>query len=446
MKRTIADAFDTLRIIEQDSGTHFSVYGPVAPILLICVLRKAISRRIGAQENLEAFLEVSSWLNCMTYEINGSSLESVIDSVSTEAGDEKKSLPGFFRTSISAFDEITHKNEKYRDWLDDIFRNIEWDNSFAVFEEAIRLYMGFSLKDIEIVSNPSISRLAKTLLQVSDGDAFSDFVCGSGLSSSIILGDIQNVYVTLSDRDINSFALTTIACFLQNRKNNGKIQDSLSYENFKPEKLADKIFIDPPFRAKLDNPFEFDGVQIKEASCAAVMKAVTSLNEGGISVITINSGFTFGSQYAIESVRKYLVDNHYLSAVISLPAMLPRLSVLTTVLVVSKRRNDNVVMIDLSKKNNDLSLFVYDRRYQALSFTDEGIETINSIVNNSEIIPGISSIVDYSTIRGKDYVLLPGAYIVDEENEKKTVSEIDAKIKETIGEIQSLLSRLDTLV
>ena len=177
------------------------------------------------------------------------------------------------------------------------------------------------------------------------------------------------------------------------------------------------------------------------------MKAATSLKEGGIAVITINSGFTYGSQFAIESVRKYLVDYGYLSAVISLPAMLPRRTgILTTILVISKRNNNKTVMIDLSKKNNDSPLFVYDRRYQALSFTDEGIETISSIVNNSEAIPEISSIVDYSTIREKEYVLLPNAYFADEENEKKTVSEIDAKIRDTIGEIQSLLSRLDTLV
>ena len=103
-------------------------------------------------------------------------------------------------------------------------------------------------------------------------------------------------------------------------------------------------------------------------------------------------------------------------------------------------------MIDLSKKNNDSSLFVYDRRYQALSFTDEGIETISSIVNNSETIPEISSIVDYSTIRDKEYILLPGAYIADEENEKKTVSEIDDKIRNTIGEIQSLIGELKSMV
>ena len=434
-------ACDFLRRIEQESGARLSVYDAVAPILLICVLRAAISRKIGAGNDLDSYLEVSNWLNNMIPEISSTSMESVLDSVCIVAGDRDGILKDYFKPCIIAYDEITHKGREFQSIIESLFREVDWNNSQELFEEAVKMSVS-SFRGGYEASNPSIAKLAKIILNVKEGETFSDFVCGLGLSSSIILGDTPDVNASLSDIHITSFAYATIGCFLQNRSNHGKVQDSLCAANFREAEESDKIFIDPPFRAKLEQPFECEGVQIKEASCSAVMKAVASLKEGGVAVITINSGFTYGSQFAFDSIRRYLIDRGYLSAVISLPAMWSKTGVLTTVLVISKKENRKVFMIDLSKKNNDQSMFFYDRRYQALSFTDKGIETICSMIEREESIPEVCNVFDLSVIKNKDYILLPNSFLFDERNEVKTVSEIDEKIEETLGEIRSLLNEL----
>ena len=433
-------AFSDLNKIQRDAGTPFSVYGPVAPFLLLCVLKVAIGRKIGAADHLDEFLNVSNGLNMPVPVLHGSDVETILDAVCDVAGDRSGALRNFFKTTIYAFDDLSAKGVKSSVNYGVFLNSIDLNDSEAIFQKAIELAVDFSFGRIRI-TNPSLARLARNILNVKSGETFSDFVCGVGLSSSVILGNTSNVETYLSDADIDAFACASVGCFLQNRENRGKNYDSLG-DNFNDIVKSDKIFIDPPLRMRMDKPFEFNGVPIKESSCAAVVKAACSLKENGIAVICINSGFTYGTQFSMDSIRKYLIDNCLLKAVISLPNMWSGGGVLSSILILSNDNNTEVKMVDVSRKGNDSSLFIYDRSYQCLSFTEAGLAYVSDLVNSDTPFPGVSAIVSYRDVEEKQYSIMPSLFIEEEKTATKTVAEIDADIKDVLDDIQSLMREL----
>lgn len=437
----VKKVFESLKAFQKESKATFSVYGPIAPFLLLSTLQTAVNRQVGYPEYSAQLLNVSKGLFRPVPVLKIEDTEPIIARVSEEIGDTSYSLRNLFFTSIQAFDIIAKKAKELTTHLDG-FADLDFErNSKEIFETAISMaekafYGG------NTVSNPSIAMLAKRILNVRPGESFTDFVCGLGLSASLITGDVDDVKISLSDIDSNSYAFACVGCFLKGCKNYGKVEDSLSETHFYEGMKSDNIFIDPPLRVRITNPFEVNGINIKETSCSAIMKALHLLNENGKAVIAINTGFTYGTQYEMAATRKYLVDNNYVSAIINFPPMWSSAGALTTLLVLSKTENKTITMIDFARKSNDSRLFNYNRVFQVNTLTENAQNMIISLLEDNSDIPELCSKVTKEDIVSKNYSLLPGVYLEETKVEKMSVDEIDMKINTTLAEIKALISQL----
>jgi type I restriction enzyme M protein len=116
----------------------------------------------------------------------------------------------------------------------------------------------------------------------------------------------------------------------------------------------DIILANPPFKGSLDfedvHPSLLRQVKTKKTELLFVALILRMLKTGGCSAMIVPDGVLFGSSGAHQTLRKLLIDNNQLEAVISLPSGVfkPYAGVSTGILVFTKGgRTDNVFFYDV---------------------------------------------------------------------------------------------------
>ncbi|MBW8190292.1 type I restriction-modification system subunit M [Neiella marina] len=111
----------------------------------------------------------------------------------------------------------------------------------------------------------------------------------------------------------------------------------------------DVILANPPFKGSLDsegvNPKILSQVKTKKTELLFVAHILNMLSLGGRSATIVPDGVLFGSSKAHQQLRKHLVDDNQLEAVISLPSGVfkPYAGVSTAILIFTKGGNTNKV-------------------------------------------------------------------------------------------------------
>ena len=127
-------------------------------------------------------------------------------------------------------------------------------------------------------------------------------------------------------------------------------------EKFKPqsEEFFDVIMANPPFKGSLDyddvHPSLLKKIKTKKTELLFVTLILKMLKTGGRSATIVPDGVLFGSSKAHQALRRMLVDDNQLEAVISLPSGVfkPYAGVSTAVIVFTKGgRTDNVFYYDV---------------------------------------------------------------------------------------------------
>lgn len=136
-------------------------------------------------------------------------------------------------------------------------------------------------------------------------------------------------------------------------------QDTLSAsftDKFKDmaENAFDVVLANPPFKGSLDfedvHPGLLRKVKTKKTELLFLALILRMMKNGGRSATIVPDGVLFGSSIAHQALRKLLVDENQLEAVISLPSGVfrPYAGVSTAILVFAKGgRTDNVFFYDL---------------------------------------------------------------------------------------------------
>ena len=182
----------------------FSEYGLVEPFLLLCLLKMAVEKDRTGDEVVE---RVRHELNKNDRSRSASSAVKKEDPVIRLHKEDVEKLLGpfapHFRTSIYLFDRIA---EDYATQYTAVITLENFSSNFLsrrrTFEAALRLAYRRTFCDDKSV-NPSIAELARDILRVKDGESFMDFMCGTCLSTSVIIGDESDVDITLVDKDRN---------------------------------------------------------------------------------------------------------------------------------------------------------------------------------------------------------------------------------------------------
>lgn len=249
----------------------------------------------------------------------------------------------------------------------------------------------------------------------------------------------------LSIRGINAYVkhgdvLTNQFKKVYKLTNNGEFSDIEVVEDADNEFKADAVISNPPYSLKFDNVdnYKYDarfsnyGVPPKsKADYAFVLHGLSHLKENGSALFILPHGVLFRSSKEGD-IRKLLVDDNLLDAVIGLPSNLfLNTQIPVCVLIFKKTRNDkDVLFIDASKE------FVKEGKQNYLS--DEQIEKIKSAYSLRKDIDKFSHVASLEEIKKNDYNLNIPRYVdTSEEKEPVDLAQVVSELVQIETEIEA---------
>ncbi|MGL4647414.1 MAG: type I restriction-modification system subunit M [Mycoplasmoidaceae bacterium] len=290
-----------------------------------------------------------------------------------------------------------------------------------------------------------------------------DPACGSGsllLQFSKILGE-ENITEGFFGQEINltTYNLCRINMILHDinyEKFNIQHGDTLidpKHNNFVP---FEAIVSNPPYSIKWEgnnNPrlinderYSPAGVLAppSKADFAFIMHVLAYLATNGTAAIVCFPGILYRSGTE-QKIRKYLIDNNFIDAIIQLPEnIFFGTSIATCIMVLKKNKNQNTILFingstEYIKSNNNNKL------------NQENINNILKIYKNREEINGISININNNSISDNQYDLSMGNWIKNKyKNESIDVNILNQKIRECVSksniyrkEINELIRKLE---
>lgn len=255
--------------------------------------------------------------------------------------------------------------------------------------------------------------------------------------------------------NMTNFNLCRMNMFLHNvNYNNFSIKrgDTLLEPLHNDEKPFDAIVSNPPYSIKWvgdNDPTLINDIRFAPAGKLApknyadfafILHALSYLSSKGRAAIVCFPGI-FYRKGAEKTIRKYLVDNSFVDAVIQLPENLFfGTSIATCVLVMAKNKTENkVLFIDVSNEfkkvtNNNI-------------LEEENINKIVDEFRNRKEIEYFSRYVSRDEIAENDYNLSVSTYVEKEDTrEKIDIKVLNKEIEETVEKINKLRASINQIV
>lgn len=364
---------------------------------------------------------------------------------------------------------VTKRNEtliKLLDAIGDLKLGIYTNNTIDVFGDAYEFLMTMYASSAgksggEFYTPQEVSELLAeiTVVGKTEVNKVYDPACGSGsllLKFAKVLGK-ENVRQGFYGQEINitTYNLCRINMFLHD----------INYENFNiahGDTLADPAhWDDEPFDAIVSNPpysIKWDGnanpilindprfspagvlAPKSKADLAFTMHMLSWLSAQGTAAIVEFPGVMYRGG-AEAKIRKYLVDNNFVDAVIQLPPdLFFGTSISTCILVLKKNKKDtNVQFIDASAE------FVRSGNKNKLS--DINRKKILDSFTNREDTDHFAHLASYDDIVANDYNLSVSSYVqVEDTTEVVNITELNAEITQIVARQAELRTAIDKIV
>lgn len=255
--------------------------------------------------------------------------------------------------------------------------------------------------------------------------------------------------------NMTNFNLCRMNMFLHNvNYNNFSIKrgDTLLEPLHNDEKPFDAIVSNPPYSIKWvgdNDPTLINDIRFAPAGKLApknyadfafILHALSYLSSKGRAAIVCFPGI-FYRKGAEKTIRKYLVDNSFVDAVIQLPENLFfGTSIATCVLVMAKNKTENkVLFIDASNE--------YKKVTNNNILEEENINKIVDEFRNRKEIEYFSRYVSRDEIAENDYNLSVSTYVEKEDTrEKIDIKVLNKEIEETVEKINKLRASINQIV
>ena len=432
-----------------------------------------VTKRAAQDENLNTTLEkifknIESSANGTDSEDNLKGLFDDIDVNSNKLGGTVNEKNGRLRKLMVAINEL--KIGKYEDNTIDAFGDAyeylmtmyaanagKSGGEFFTPQEVSELLTRLTLLDFGAASKDSLGNLVvpdKTSVQ-----KVYDPACGSGsllLNFAKILGK-DNVKQGFYGQEINltTFNLARINMFLHDinfEKFNLAHGDTLINATHWDDKPFDAIVSNPPYALKWEgdtNPLLINDERFSPAGVLApkskadyafVMHILSWLSSSGTASIVEFPGILYRGG-AEQKIRKYLIDNNFIDAIIQLPSDLFFGTTISTVIVVLRKNktNNKIHFVDASKE------FVrYDTKNK---LSDENIEKIVDTVRSKTDIEYFSRYVDIQEVIEKDYTLSVNTYVgAEDTSEVIDIKELNQQIKGIVNKVDTLRKSIDSII
>lgn len=286
-----------------------------------------------------------------------------------------------------------------------------------------------------------------------------DPACGSGsllLKAEKVLGKdrVRNGFYG-QEINITTYNLCRINMFLHDigfDKFSIACEDTLTSPAHWDDEPFELIVSNPPYSIKwvgdanpllINDPrFSPAGVLApkSKADLAFIMHSLSWLASNGTAAIVCFPGIMYRGG-AEKKIRKYLVDNNFIDAIIQLPSNLFfGTSIATCIMVMKKGKKDNnILFIDATDeclkvtKNNKL--------------TRENIEKIVDCFANRNEIKHFSHLATYNEVTKNDYNLSVSSYVETlDTREEIDIVKLNAQIKEIVAREEMLRKAIDEII
>ena len=348
---------------------------------------------------------------------------------------------------IKLFDKVCENVDLTKDGLRDLFQN--------ELAQRSNLKQDYTPDCIcEIVSKiiPEDAEIAADIcsgtgsLTVANGNRFNydcEELSGMSLPMLILNLAVRGLNASVAQRDVlkrethKAYKLT----------NDGKYSRIEVLEKYEPRK-ADVVISNPPYSMKyeIEEDERFDGYDMPpktKADYAFVLDGLSRLSENGTAVYILPHGVLFRGA-AEGKIRKKLIENNLLDAVIGLPEKLFLNTGIPVCIVVlkKKRQNNDVFIADASRLS--------DKSGKQNIMTAEHIEKVSEAYKSRRTVEKFSKCVEISEIIENDYNLNIPRYVDTSEKEpvpdlKTTIDEINdisCEIQKTENEIAEMMKQL----
>ena len=424
----------------------------ILPSELFCNIRK------GADKNENLNVVISNVFNNIESSARGSASE-----------DDVKGLFDDFTIDNKLGNTVDERNEKLVKLLNAIgelnFGDYE-DNNIDLFGDAYEFLMTMYASSAgksggEFFTPQEVGELlAKiVIMDKTSVNKVYDPACGSGgllLKFAKILGK-ENVREGFFGQEINltTYNLARINMFLHNIDyNNFSIErgDTLIHPAHWNDEPFDAIVSNPPYSIKWagksnpllinDERFAPAGVLAPEskADLAFTMHMLSWLSPKGTAAIVEFPGVLYRGG-AEQKIRKYMIDNNFVDAVIQLPSdLFFGTSIATCILLLKKNKLDNnILFVDASSE--------YVRNTNKNKLSEENINNIISLLKDRKSVENKSYLATYEEIKDNDYNMSVNSYLrANIEDKKIDINEVNRKLAEIVPRQQQIREELEEVI
>ena len=395
-------------------------------------------------------------------------IDTALSNIEKSNPDLKGALPENYFTSLkletnniaSLLDEIN--NIKIPEEDTDFFGRIYeyFLSKFAIQEASTRG---------EFYTPKSIVNLIAEILEPHEGILY-DPCCGSGgmfVQSYKLLekhhGDTNNLSIYGQEFTATTLKLAKMNLAIRGIKGNlGKAANTFFNDQHSDIK-ADYIMANPPFNQKqwrtkeqLTNDYRWDGYEVPptgNANYAWILHMVSKLSEEGVAGFLLSNGSLSVDKGAEYKIRKQLIENDLVEAIMVLPAKLfytTNISVCLWIINKNKKeqtpyrdRTNEILFFDLRKMGSP-----FEKKYIQLTQEDRNkvtstIHSWRTDIESYENIPEYCYSAKIDEIKEKNYTLVPSRYI--EFNDNDDIEDYDIKMAKLSKELGELLKEENKL-
>lgn len=364
---------------------------------------------------------------------------------------------------------VTKRNEhlvQLMDGIGDMKLGNYQDNTIDAFGDAYEYLMGMYASSAgksggEYYTPQEVSELLTKLATYgkTEINKIYDPACGSGsllLKSAKILGrdKVRNGFFG-QEINITTYNLCRINMFLHDidyDKFNIALGDTLIDPQHWDDEPFEAIVSNPPYsihwegedNVTLINDPRFAPAGVlapkSKADLAFIMHSLSWLATNGAAAIVCFPGIMYRGG-AEQKIRKYLVDNNYVDAVIHLPDNLfYGTGIPTCIMVLKKNKSENsTLFIDASKE--------FVKVGSSNKLTDENIEKILQYYSDRKDVDYCVRLVPNSEIAEQGYILSVSTYIEPEDTRPPIDSKkINAELKEIVAREQELREKINKII
>jgi type I restriction enzyme M protein len=389
----------------------------IKELLISCIFLKYVNDTCIMVEDSKIEISQNARWSYLTDNILSPNFPEVLQTAFDTVENENKQLAGTFSTF-----NLGLKNVNNPGYISTFFKEIS-DLDFSeeklrfseVLEALLNRFGSYEgIRGTDFTTPHSVSQLMIILMNPKNGDVL-DSTCGTGGFFQQIEGNFPNGKFQFYGQEINSKTLAIAKLrFAFNQDNTihfGEPKSTLDNDQFEGLS-ADYVIMHPPMHLKtwvnstsdLDPRFSY-GLARRSANLAWVQHAIHHLKSEGKAVILLAQSSLFSSQKDEVQIRKKIIENNYLEAIITLPSgILTYTGVNTCIWIINKaKKTEDILMID--------SKLLVEKGLKTTHFPVNAIADINQIYKNYSQVKNISQRVNLDEVIAKDYSIHPMDYL-----------------------------------